>query len=1031
MNALSWWWPTPERLNEVLLMDAYSHNRAVVLAVHQRMRILKRKYSEPIGVSGADVVDERAILGRLTEPVPDGTQVTLVEGKSGTGKSHVVHWLKIQLERRSDTSTRVVLPVGKGSRLRDIVANLCAQPELSGPEHIELRNKLGRAQDPIDPADAAGRLCQQLAYVCQTRHDLARKKLETGHALSELELLYRKWGHPAQLPHILVYLPLRQTLAGSNGPMMRLVENLHARASIFETREQQEFLPSDLEFEDLPDTLDITARTVLGHLESPANRREAALVLNDGLDEAKRILVGLNPGVVADVLKSIRAVLLAQRKELILLVEDFADLSGLQREVLQAAIQTSTDSLGGPPKYCTLRTVLAYTDNLIQEGTVLSRAQHVYYVPSYFDEQSALTQAVGLIAAYLRAARFGKDALEASLHAAAEDQNWLPPAPELDDHAQALLNAFGTGGEGVPLFPFSVRAIERLLADQYGVENDSDGAPFPYIPRDIVTSVMRRILDHRESFLAGSFPSEGFVVDRKALLGRAESDWLMRAPKDATLQRRLRRFLPYWGLNKLAARAFLLPEPDAALPIPDQDTAVESRPAPPPPSTIAPVFGSKERIVFDNWRGGSTIVADRNAIRKSLAASIQAAFAWNWLPRADSTAADFEGRWKTWQEGLNIAGMPEAQSVSLQLELVTVAEREDPAWNERTARELASVYASPSVPTWDVEGVETYLAAHMSFVERHRYRVQTRLLAYWHHREWDILPWLVATIQHFGAALGAPKAKSASIDEFLLTLFAAAPTGVSDVQSDWRRETLTRLRSLRESLQRILLREVGAFQGRGETLHALDVTRLIPLIAKRGEATLAELAVPEFPPNARGPQLDVIKEAKTAIRDSDRLSRQELKARRERAEKVRKLLGEDIDKDSIVMAVRAFKKAASDAGVITEADVQQLERAAKSLMGLSLMTSLRSAEALPASDVPLWDRLVALGANEPDEPALLQSLDVVNSIKRIMDTAASELAGTIQVDPLDEALAVHRIELDQARTLLEEFSGARTEKETT
>jgi len=68
MSDLSWWWPTPQRLHEVLLSDAEAHSRAVALAVHQRMYIRRRHHDEPIDTARSETVDERAILTQNMPP---------------------------------------------------------------------------------------------------------------------------------------------------------------------------------------------------------------------------------------------------------------------------------------------------------------------------------------------------------------------------------------------------------------------------------------------------------------------------------------------------------------------------------------------------------------------------------------------------------------------------------------------------------------------------------------------------------------------------------------------------------------------------------------------------------------------------------------------------------------------------------------------------------------------------------------------------------------------------------------------------
>ena len=83
------------------------------------------------------------------------------------------------------------------------------------------------AQEPIEPKDAASRLCGQLAFVCEARAHEATRKQQEGRALTHLENLQREWGDPRQLPHLLVYNPLRPLFVDAGRSMRRLYVSVH------------------------------------------------------------------------------------------------------------------------------------------------------------------------------------------------------------------------------------------------------------------------------------------------------------------------------------------------------------------------------------------------------------------------------------------------------------------------------------------------------------------------------------------------------------------------------------------------------------------------------------------------------------------------------------------------------------------------------------------------------------------------------------------------------------------------------------
>lgn len=1027
MKTLAWWWPSPERLHEILLSDAEAHSPAVALAVHQRMQIRRRHHSELIDTPRAEHVDERAILKQLEEVVGDGCQVLLIEGKSGTGKSHVVRWLEIQLDRQEDRASRVVLAVGKGSRLRDIVKRLCDRPELEGDAHADLRQQLSRVQEPIEPRDAASRLCQELASVCEARARAAKRKQQEGRSLTEIEKLQKEWGDTRQLPHILVYNPLRPLFVDEGRAMRRLVEHLHAKVDPLGVRTEQEFVDADLLFDEIPDEIDDNAGRVLSRLGDPDRRRDAIRVLNEALDEAKRSLLHLNPGVLQDVFKSIRQELLRQEKELVLLIEDFADLSGLQKEVLQASIQTG--SPGGMKTYCTLRTVFAYTDGILKEETVLSRAQHIYYVPNLLREHDVIEQSVRLIGSYLQAARFGAAALENAMRGGHAAEQWLPAPPDLDDEATAVRDQFGKSSESIPLFPFTRAVIDQLIRDTYSKD-------LLFIPRDIIRDVMPRVLQHRDAFLRGDFPPDAFRPSRAAQLTEEQSRWLRKVNPTGAMRQRLESFLLYWGLNAGAARAFGLPQPDSA-----DDKEPPSTEAPPPSESHEPPRSRREdasggesapaelfpdeRQLFQHWRAGTDIASnqERRAIRKAIDVSLRPVLAWAWLPRIEKSSA-VSARWNGLHEWIDIAGLRRASDVHVPLTLVTKEERDDKLANEALAKELVGVYAPTK--TWDLASIEPHLVAHLSFIESHRAEAERHFLGIWHSRSWDALPFLVTALAMTGAVLGVRDCASSVPADFIDALFADPPP-MAPRDGTWSREIAMPLRELRTSLRRLLELEVGAYQGDGGTVQGIDVERLLPFVPapKRDPGPLP--TVPAFPASASmDPDIKTVTTAAAILGRVASASIDELDARRAVATVVRGHLGEHLEKDALVIALGALRKEVSELDALTEERANEVKTMIAALKKAAVVDPLDSTDRLVANDASPFQRLISLGSNEPDAARLENTKSILEKVDEFLREHERYLADATDIDPLDEALAAHETELAGARGVLEELA-SRTE----
>lgn len=1053
--ALLDFWPSQDRLVEILRRDAEAHSDAVALAVHQPMSLLQRPHDTPIGTEAARRVDENAVLRRLLEDDPDGCRIVLIEGPSGTGKSHVVRWLRTQLRSPEHTPKRLVISVGKGTRLRDIVTALCRHEELAGPEHEALRQRLDRAQEDIEPEDAANRLCNQLGTVCRRHAEQAKEAELQGIVLTPLQTLQLRWGEV--LPHILVYEALRLHLAGRpngnnpGGPVWRLAMHLHSKRDPTASPTDSEFTERDLEFQAVPGDLDRRAAQALTRLQTPANRGEAIQVLNAALDDAKRILLGLDLGLVQEVFRSIRRVLLQNNKELVLLIEDFADLSGLQNEVLQAAIQNGV--VDGRCEFCTLRTALAYTDTFIQASTVLSRAGYVFYVPRQFGEKEVLTRSERLIASYLRAARLGSAALEVAFGRTDSSRPSFPPAPTPNDEVEELLKAFGEV-DGIPLFPFNPQAIARLLRDRYHGQEE-----LAFVPRDIITGIMKDLLQHRAAFERGEFPSDAFKPHAAAVLSAEQAMSLAETVPNGDARRpRLERLLRYWGADPRVAKAFGISlekqvESELARRAREEQVRLEtekrirkeeeervaggidrngvrSRSEPPRPAQQGDFPSEETKRTFQHWREGTDIaeIGKRGKLRKAIDEALRPALAWAWEPRKPPNAETFKRRWSKWQEAIDVAGVRRDENLAA-LTLVTADQRASATENPLIADELANVYESnPEGSSWDFAGSEVHLAVHSSFIERHRGPTTRHLAAMRGGRSWDALAFAVVWLQRTGAVFGIPGAGSHELHELIPALLADGPQPeIWQGASVWTTTTLNELRELRLGCRKILRDEIGAFQGTGEKMHALDVARLHALLPKTKQRTLEP---PTAPPQDfyKDYTLEEARTFKLGIRVAKELEaavETEFRLRQSQLDCLSEFLGNSLASQAASEFSRLLEVLRA-AGLIAEGDATIAENAIALLQAPLAPAELR--KKLSEKQKTLWERLVALGETQEKAKPLQDATEACRLLTNHLGQLEAKLSVVEGADPREEASLVHEQQLKRARELLSAAPGLRAEQ---
>ena len=243
-----------------------------------------------------------------------------------------------------------------------------------------------------------------------------------------------------------------------------------------------------------------------------AGREEAAKVLNEVIDEAIKKVFRLDQATGGVTLESIilgvRKLLLDQGRELVLLIEDFAALSGIQQTLLSVCIQEAERD--GRQVCSRMRTALALTEGyLVAHDTIATRARHEWLIQQSTGTDDVIDRSVELIGAYLNAARWGgkalQDKFQQSSHLEESDLTAWIDTFEYDDltpEVSEQLAAFGTSERGVPLFPYNRLAVAELakrhLAQSRGDTAQSTARHQLYAARHSL--VRSRRLRDRETF---------------------------------------------------------------------------------------------------------------------------------------------------------------------------------------------------------------------------------------------------------------------------------------------------------------------------------------------------------------------------------------------------------------------------------------------------------------------------------------------------------------------------------------------------
>ncbi len=540
------YWPTTDEINACIKHEAEGAHDAVLLAAHRPSPLSYKQISSGEKFNASE---EALFEYLISKDVPSGAHVVPITGASGVGKSHMVRILNARLKNLNVDGKYVVIRIPKSASLRKVVELILEK--LPEDEYAQVRAEFSKAlTEDLDVNTAVIRFQGQLTIaLTQLAKELeARVRANPRDASLKTQL-----GHAANLPKFMGDPELVDHFYAKVFP--RFVQRAIAGKHLVEQDEFiKDFVPEDLL---LPESIDLSraARSTnlyyMGTLLSRDGEgmRDAVRLLNDNMivDQAIRQLFNLHQSLggmtLQEVILEIRRRLLGQGRELVIFVEDFKALTGIQDILLKVLIQEGVRD--GVQELATMRSVIAVTDGYLDaEDTIATRAKREWKVESELSTpEEVLDRTKALVAAYLNAARWGLTRLvhhfETKGDAGYEQSAWIPPYADHDDDDESVLAAFRYK-DGIPLFPFTEQAIEQLARAAL-TRNDK----LIFTPRFIIDNVLRTLLlQGRPAFERGQFPPTSINAPAT---NAVVTQWLGSLPVSQEMRERYRRIVAIWG----------------------------------------------------------------------------------------------------------------------------------------------------------------------------------------------------------------------------------------------------------------------------------------------------------------------------------------------------------------------------------------------------------------------------------------------------------------------------------------------------
>lgn len=518
MNLLKFW-PTEVDCLACIKPEAENPSDAVFLAVHQEMRLLRKSFSSDASLP--EKKSQRQFLNDFLKDDPSGRVIVPILGESGIGKSHLVRWLDVQLRQLDDSEKRHVIRIPKSSSLKSVLGRIL--DGLEGPRYQQIRDKLKLAREQMDGISAKQRVRAELLSAIHRNYEVAAsrqaKTRESGDKLGHTDTLWLKHGDPRKLPALFDDPATQKLFLVGTKERPGIIAEL-ARHVTKDTSEddapRRQFEAADFEIpkaleRDVSEAGVIATSYLRNHLlktTSSKTLEEAVDLLNSIVDDAIAPLATPQDTSLAELFYEVRRQLLADGRELVLLVEDFAVLAGVQKALLDAIIREG--EVSGKREACMIRTALAVTDGYFGNlETVKTRAVHGWWIESgENDDEATVENQIGdFVATYVNAARMGAKRLEEFYAKSANAGKRPPNAIDIigvEEDEVLLLDGFGKSANGYAMFPFNQSAI-RTIAHWKLRRNER----LRFHPRSIINEVILPVLkENRADYVRNSFPPD-------------------------------------------------------------------------------------------------------------------------------------------------------------------------------------------------------------------------------------------------------------------------------------------------------------------------------------------------------------------------------------------------------------------------------------------------------------------------------------------------------------------------------------------
>lgn len=985
MSLLNYW-PSLEEINRCIKAEAENSSDEVLLAVHQQFPLAYLK----VGSDGKVMPDSRTpstedeLISYFIGSAPSGSHVLPITGASGVGKSHLIRILDARLRRLADADRFLIIRIPKSASLRRVVELILEAEPLQEPKYDPVKAEFTKALADVPLHEAVIRFQAELTIALNEYALSLRQSLEQDMANTSLR---ERFAHAMDLPKLMADADTASHFKQTVFPRI-IQRSVSGVAS--EDGEMKEIDPTSSQFSE--EDLDLSGidlrqanKQVVRYCDLNLNaqggrgKSVAVSVLNEVVDKATRQLYQLNQSLggmtLAEVILEIRRLLLLDNRELVILVEDFAALVGIQDTLAKVLIQEGETSKG--KEFATIRSVIAVTDGyLAGRETLATRAGREWVVESRLESDAeTLKRTKALVASYLNAARHGENGLKEhyrliSLEADSSKIFCSPPAyiDENEEDAK-VLNAFGFVGD-VPIFPFTEAAIEILAR-----VNLKSGDTLVFTPRSVIKNIIREILlQGRDAFVNQQFPPPSINLKRASA---DVAQWLASLHVSDEQRKRYERLVTIWGndpktrseigsIPNEVFEVFNLPQPGIDyIPPVSAPKPIRSGESPTGIMDSEVVYGLEQKVseyhvALENWVQNGTRLEQTiaNKIRKALEILVNQRIDWNaerCRKRSEIKSGKFSIPYAGGEQGLDANAIMIAPS------------NEDP--DGRLRGDLLALLRHCDVYKYstDYVGADEDLARIANLVERLmpealkivrtsvKKQNQTTILA------------LAANSRLLG--INERGCTPTALSSFLFCdadKIESVPNNARESFKEWV-ALQNKAAEIRPQLWKLLLDTNGCFQGAGNTAYGIDMVRLVEDYPDDG----ATIAFEDLPPALK----QDLQNTSDIRRVMPRLKRL-LEDAKEIQKSIVNDLGTDFDKQTVLSTFKDLATTLKDMGAWSDNEIGISSRGflelCEAFRSAAIKVSLSVLQGVEESDDnQLPEKKIMCGSKLPLSPLLI------------------------------------------------------------